>query len=222
MKYAFCFAMTFLALACGAPRPELIDLRGSNDMTVQPAALVKTTKDLPKCDRIRRGNIVFVKELNRFQICRADSWGDVNPSQEAELGQTVIELKQFSLSEIDLCPDDAYGACFFDGGEFIRYADGSAKYTARVVRKKSSPIPNAYETMQTSDGTRANVLHSANWPSSEVVLIPSVDRGGINSGVWLRFDAEENRFQIFFDSDKNGSYSEGDEIILEPILVDFT
>lgn len=221
MKYALYLMSSLLFTACGSEAPERVNQRGSIDLADHQAALVKTTKDLPRCDRNRLNKIIFVNELSAFKVCRNEVWTDVDSKKASELADTVVEILQIRGSELNLCPSDTNGSCVLDGGEYIRYADGRVKYSARVSRKKNAPIPNAYQTMETQDSWKAKITHESNWPSSEVLLISDVARDGITSGVWLRYNADDRVFSVFFDKNQDGTYSEGDEILEAPELLDF-
>ncbi len=225
MKYVISIASFLFLAACGSEAPErVVNKRGnSTDLMKQQTTLAKAMTDLPTCNKASLNKIVFVHEVSAFKVCRNESWMDVDSTKASELGNTVVELRQMAGEELNLCGDDpkAGVSCFLEGGEFIRYASGKVKYTVRVARKKATPVANTYTSMETLDASKASVVHEAMWPTSEVLLVPSVTRGGIQSGVWLRYNADTKAFTLFFDKNQDGTFSDGDEILGEPNLKDF-
>ncbi|MES2744995.1 MAG: hypothetical protein V4655_06190 [Bdellovibrionota bacterium] len=221
MKFILSFVTIALLAACGSEAPQYINKRGTTDVAKQQAALVKSVQELPSCDRGRLNTIVFVGEISRFKVCKNENWIDVDASQENELKNTVVEIRQIKAVDVDLCSEESTESCFLDGGEYVRYADGRVKYSARIARKTSTPVANTYHSMDAMNASKANIEHDASWPSSEALLIPSIQRGSVNSGVWLRYDADDRSFILFFDTNHDRTFSPGDEILAQPQLVEF-
>ncbi len=226
MKRIIIAGFLLLETACGSP-PDPSDHRYLAEYagSIKKSPLVKSMADLPACTPEKLNHLIFVKELDVYKVCLSDSWSDVDTSsksgQNLEPAKPMAEAKQLLAADIDICSDLMPMACFFDGGQFITYQDGTIKYQARIVKKIVSQVAEDQGQVNSSDSQSQSMVHLPAWPNSSVLLLSGVSRNTVTSDVWLYFDAKVKEFSLIFDTNKDHQVSEGDEFLFHPIVADF-
>lgn len=218
----FIYPLTALAslMACGTA-PENQRGRASIALSQISAPLVKSTSDLPLCSAAKVNELVFVKDENLFKICRDQSWRDVVSADGAPGDLRVAEVAKFKSSDVDLCPDADEVLCYFEGGEYLRYSDGSIKYNARVVRKTSTQNMNDAMRSETSDVLASAMSQFAAVDNSRVKILSAIAFKGVTTGVWLVHDALSKTFSVVVDSNQDDDITESDEWLFQLELTAF-
>lgn len=221
MKHIISLGIPLLGIACGREAPSTnYRQKAAYDLTQKSATVVSSVKELPACTDERENQLIFVQETDSFRICLKDSWTSPNSADLDAVGKLAVGMKKIGSSEYDLCSDSTEILCYLAGGELISYADGSAKYNIQVAKKVASLASDPSDSTLSSDISSSSMDHHRSWDGSDLLILPDVSRNSVSSGIWLRFDAKAKQFSILFDTNRDNSVSEGDEVLFQPELVD--
>lgn len=201
--------LSFL-FACGSA-PENRRGRASIALSQLSAPLVNTSSELPLCDDAKSNELIFVKDKGLFKICQEKTWREVASADAVPTDLRVAEIAKLKSSEFDLCPDAEDVLCYFEGGEYIRYSDGSIKYTARVIRKTSTQNMDDSMRSESSDMLSSQMAQLATSDRSRVKILSDILFKGLTTDVWLNHDSLRKEFFVTVDTNQDGEVSEGDE-----------
>lgn len=210
MKYIAPIFMLAFHFACGSA-PENHRGRAPIALSQLSAPLVNTSSELPVCDDAKSNELIFVKDKGLFKICQEKTWREVASGDAVPTDLRVAEIAKLKSSEVDLCPDAMDVLCYFEGGEYIRYSDGSIKYTARVIRKTSTQNMDDSMRSESSDMLSSDMAQLATSDSSRVKILNDVLFKGVTTDIWLTHDARNKEFFVTVDSNQDGEITDGDE-----------
>jgi hypothetical protein len=206
--------------ACG---PSTADYRQTSAVlkSKQSTVFVETMNDLPACTTEQADQRVYVKDLDLFRVCIGNSWVSTDilePSANQGVNPKAVAFAELSPLDSDLCLDQADVTCTFEGGDLIRYWDGSLRYrvsTKKTLVKNSSSRPE--QNLDTETGS-LSMLHEAQWDSSQLLIMKQVMRLGLIADVFLQYQASSDQFAIYFDSNGDAQLSSDDELLFKPTL----
>lgn len=207
--------------ACGS---STVDYRQTTAAlkSKQSTVFVETLSDLPACTTEQQDQRVYVKDMDLFRVCIGSTWvstDSMEPSVNQGVNPRAVGFAELSPSDSDLCLDLDEVTCTFEGGDVIRYWDGSLRYrvsTKKTMVKNSSNRPE--QNLDTETGS-LSMHHQSQWDSSTLVIMKQVMRRGLIRDVFLQYEASSDQFAIFFDSHGDGQLSFDDEVLFKPTLL---
>ncbi|MCX6127847.1 MAG: hypothetical protein NTX25_02135, partial [Proteobacteria bacterium] len=149
-----------LVISCHKSRSDDIDLgkADSSNAIVQEdssrnfISVVATVEDLPSCNSINPGQLVYVTTDKKFVTCDGTSWQGIEINKMAPTtattqapapvmpGLTISSIQEINPGGMNFCANNL--GCFFDGGQLTSFSDGSKQITGSGKRVDFNTQPN--------------------------------------------------------------------------------
>ena len=226
MRHLFLYGILIGLYACGSSSSNYRN-RANLALSKQAPTTVNSANELPECSLDRIEKLIYVRDLDAFKLCLGSTWVDADST--AQIGDIGIKesnspgektAKTIAKSNINLCGEAPNKQCTFEGGKIVQYLDGTIRYTTYSNVKTFYNNIDTVEKIAVSDTKKSSILHQISWTSSQIKIFDDVARNGEKSNIFINFDAEYSKFTIFFDRNKDDNFSLGDEILLQPEIIE--
>jgi hypothetical protein len=169
---------------------------------------VATEAELPTCDETREGHLYYIKGDGSFRSCESSVWTALSIKGEkgdaGTAGLTAVSSKKIDSTGTDYCTELSGDACYFSGGQIVKFSDGSIFVSAN------------FEGLYVASGDTDNDQNSfsALVPASSAIawhtLSSFVARGSGYKSLFIVYVRSTDSLSIWYDSDGNSSLSAGD------------
>lgn len=164
-----------------------------------PSYNVATSADLPTCPGTNiTGRIYYVEADENFQACKSTGWTVINT------GTYITSNKGISAPGVDYCTEFAGEVCGFDGGQIVKYSDG----TVIVIGQFTFTYQNGGDTDLDTISKAIFIAPSSSVGSNTLSLY--VARGTGYKKLWLVYTRSTDTLTLVHDTSGDGVMGAGD------------
>lgn len=196
MKKVIISALSFTILACsGGGGGSSGGGGGSGGGTTTNGWMsysVVSASSLPTCDSSTSGRLYYIEDTQSFKVCKDAGWTAI------ALGNSVSSVQTISNTATDYCTQFTGENCYFQGGQLIKYADGSFSLIGSWIFSYS----NAGDTDTDSSTTQA--LFPSSYTGGYLKLNLIVARGAGYKSVYLYYIKSPEAVKVVLDTNANG------------------
>ncbi len=221
--------LTYLFLSstivgCGAGKG------GSTGNTPESGYYTMTVEELPECSEANNRQLVYAKDTGSFHSCEGGSWVKIDIEGEqgeqgvagaaGQNGLRIVENKLISNSVTNICTEySAIEACYFNGGQLLKYSDGSilinGTYSYIFYYDGAADSEPEYDRLANS----VSLIVPPEVENAFVRLDWGVSRGGVpNKNLFLVYFRSTHSISIVFDTNGDLEPDGTDEEVLTPVL----
>lgn len=170
---------------------------------------VETASSLPTCGGEIVGRLYYVEDSQIFRVCKSTGW------QTIALGNTTISNRLISNTATDYCTQYTGEACVFNGGQIVKYADGSVLILGgwTFLYSVSSPDNDTDHAIST-----ISVLYPPEITVGYQKLSPLVARGSGYKSAFLVYTRSPESIKVIYDTDGDNVPEATDELLYTATL----
>jgi hypothetical protein len=194
---------------------------GGGANTSQPvySMTVSTDAELPVCGDANKKHLVYVTSTKTFKTCEPSGWVVVEIG-----GLRVVSNRQIMPLSENLCPEfSSIESCAFNGGQIVKYSDGSVlvtgaySYEFYTEDNMNSGSPE-YDRMTNS----ITMLVAPEMSAMHQRLDWKVSRpSGIFKNLFLVYIRDQDAVKLIFDSNSDGKVGVNDEVVHTALMTDW-
>lgn len=183
---------------------------GSNPTNGWPTYSVGTASALPTCAGDVVGRLYYVEDSLVFKVCKSTGW------QTITLGNSTVSNLLIASSSSDYCTQYVGEGCYFNGGQLVKYSDGSVLMLGGWTFLYSTSTPD-YDTDHSYSSV--SVLFPASVTVGYQKLSPLVARGTGYKSAYLVYTRSPESVKVIYDTDGDGLPEPTDEVLFAASVV---
>jgi hypothetical protein len=185
-----------------------------NGISNYPRTLtVAEAADLPECNEDLEQQLIYVRSDEQFKYCNSGDWEDIDlKGKDGESvagkdgkdgtngvdGLKVSSNRLISIYGTDICTGVDDEACWFEGGQIVKYSDGSVF----ILGMFRFGYVDAGDT--DTDQISTSFLFPSNAVDGYVRLSSFVHRGTTYRSLYLTYNLPTDTLRLVYDTDGDG------------------